>query len=116
VPGVTAWSLVGFLLSVWRRHVRKLAVISVLLLVSLLLGLAINNIVVSSTSSTFLRRQLTVDSSYFLKADCWREAAILLINGLSLFNGSLPGYGTYMQANSPKRLIRYEGSIVRHYL
>jgi len=108
VAGLTAWSLVGFLLSVTRRHVRKLALVSVLLLVSLCLGLGINNIVLSGTR-TFLRRQLTVNSAYFLKTDCWREAALLLIHGLSLFNGSLPGYGAPMQANSPKRLIREEG-------
>ena len=98
--------MVGFLLSVLRRHVRKLALATVLLLIGLCLGLGLNNVVQSSSSRTVLRRKLSVTSSHFLEVDCWREAALLVIRGLSLFNGSLPAYGSFMEAISQKRLIR----------
>ena len=103
---MTVWAVVGFLLSVLRRHVRKLALATVLLLIGLCLGLGLNNVVQSSSSRTVLRRKLSVTSSHFLEVDCWREAALLVIRGLSLFNGSLPAYGSFMEANSQKRLIR----------
>jgi hypothetical protein len=106
---------VGFLLSVLRRHVRKIVLASAILMVCLSLGLGLSNLVQSSGARTVLRRKLTVINSHFLEAACWREAALLLFSGLSLFNGSIPAYSSSRDPNSQRRLIR-KGIVRKTYL
>jgi hypothetical protein len=100
------WATVGLFSSILWRHVRKLALINVLVLASLCLGLGINRLYRSPAARTLIRSKLAVSSSQLLDTDCWREAAVLVINGLSLFNGNVPAYSKYMEITSQKLLIR----------